>query len=333
MSDQKLPENPNIGIVYDPNTLHEIWLAGGCFWGVQAYFDRIYGVAETSVGYANGKTENPTYSELKKTGHAETVKVHYDPGRVSLKTLLEYYFLIIDPTSVNRQGADAGTQYRTGIYYLDDSDLPIILSAIKEEQKKHKEKIVTEVKKLEHYFLAEEYHQEYLENNPDGYCHVDFSKLRNVRPSSTSHSYHKPSEEEMKKGLTPMQLNVTQKNETEPPFQNPFWNTFERGIYVDVVTGEPLFLSSDKFNSGCGWPSFSKPVKTDSIVEKSDNSHQMHRIEVRSEIGDSHLGHVFPDGPKEQGGLRYCINSASLRFIPIDRMEAEGYAEYISQVK
>ena len=333
MSNQQLPENPNIGVAYEQDKLHDIWLAGGCFWGVQAYFDRIYGVAETTVGYANGKTANPSYQELKNTGHVETVNVRYDPSKVKLGTLLDYYFRIIDPTSVNRQGGDSGTQYRTGIYYAVDGDLPIISSAIAEEQKKYKAPIVTEVGKLEHYYLAEEYHQQYLEQNPGGYCHVDFSKLKNTQHNVKPVSYQKPGEKEIKKQLTPTQYKVTQENATEPQFQNPYWDQFALGIYVDIVTGEPLFLSTDKFRSNCGWPSFSRPIKTDLIIEKNDDSHHRHRTEVRSRVGDSHLGHVFEDGLKEEGGLRYCINSASLRFVPLDKMEAEGYAEYIPSIK
>jgi peptide methionine sulfoxide reductase msrA/msrB len=174
----RLPENPNAGIDYSGAKLREIWLAGGCFWGVQAYFARIYGVAKTDVGYANGRTADPSYHEISSTGHAETVHISYDPEKVSLKELLGWYFKIINPLSLNRQGYDFGKQYRTGIYYRDDEDLEIIKEAVKEEQKKHSRRIVTEVLKLQNYYPAEEYHQDYLEKNPRGYCHVDFSSLR-----------------------------------------------------------------------------------------------------------------------------------------------------------
>jgi methionine-R-sulfoxide reductase/methionine-S-sulfoxide reductase len=328
-----LPENPNSGIVYDNSKLRDIWLAGGCFWGVQAFFNRIYGVAETTVGYANGKTENPSYYELSHTGHVETVHLRYDPEKVDLRTLLEYFFKIIDPTSVNRQGGDFGEQYRTGIYFADEADLDIILSTIAEVQKKYSKPIATEIKKLVHYYTAEEYHQDYLEKNPGGYCHVNFALLNSIKPVNSDGSYKKPDKKELKEKLTSVQYQVTQENLTEPPFNNEYWDHHERGIYVDIVTGEPLFVSSDKFDSGCGWPSFTKPVKKDAVVEKKDNSHGMQRMEIRSHSGDSHLGHVFDDGPKISGGLRYCINSAALSFIPLDKMEEKGYGSYISLVE
>jgi len=328
-----LPKNLNTGVKYEKDKLHDIWFAGGCFWGVQAYFSRIYGVAETTVGYANGKTENPSYHELSNTGHAETVHISYDPDRVSLRTLLEHLFMIIDPTSINRQGGDFGTQYRTGIYYSDENDKQVIYSVIGEEQKKYKDPIAVEVIELEHYYLAEDYHQDYLENNPGGYCHVNFETLKNTIPKVDSTNYNKLEQSEIKKILSPMEFLVTQESHTEPPFENAYWEQNEQGIYVDVVTGEPLFVSSEKFDSGCGWPSFTRPIDNDVIMEKHDVSHGMLRTEVRSRVGDSHLGHVFNDGPKEKGGLRYCINSASLRFIPLDKMEENGYGQFVCLIK
>lgn len=325
---RKLPDNPNSGVEYDAAKLHEICLAGGCFWGVQAYFKRIYGVYETAAGYANGKTENPSYENLSISGHAEAVRIKYDPRRVSLRVILEYFFKIIDPTALNRQGADIGAQYRTGIYYINDEDLPVINEAVKKEQVKYSKPIITQVAKLIHFYPAEEYHQDYLEKNPGGYCHVDFSSL-----NTKINEYQKPDDNTIKNSLSEMQYLVTQKNYTEPAFENLYWNHFEKGIYVDCVTGEALFVSSDKFESGCGWPSFSKPVNLDALTEKEDDTYGMNRTEVRSRVGDSHLGHVFPDGPKQSGGLRYCINSASLRFIPLADMEREGYKEFIPLVK
>lgn len=311
--------------------LSEIWLAGGCFWGVEEYFSRMDGVIETSVGYANGDTENPNYHDIPYTGHAETVYVRYDAGKISLRILLEQYFKIIDPTSMNRQGNDAGSQYRTGIYYTDESEKKIIMEVISEEQKRYRAPIVTEVKPLKHYYPAEEYHQAYLKKNPTGYCHIDFSTL--PKPTVEAGLYKKPSQEEVRKSLSELQYDVTQQNSTEPPFKNEYWDNHKKGIYVDIVTGEPLFTSTDKFDSGCGWPGFTKPIDEAVIKEKEDRSHFMLRTEVRSRAGDSHLGHVFDDGPAAEGGLRYCINSASLRFIPLEEMEAKGYGKYVSLVK
>ena len=330
MINNTLPVNPNIGIEYTTNELHEIFLAGGCFWGVEAYFKRIFGVAEVTVGYANGKIQNPTYYDISTTGHVEAVSVKFDPNRVSLQTLLQYFFKIIEPTSLNKQGNDIGTQYRTGIYYNNIADLNIIKIVIENEQKKYKQPIVTEVLPLDNYYLAEEYHQEYLEKNPNGYCHIDFSKLNDIVKQD---SYTKPNEEILKRNLSPLQYKVTQENATEPQFANEYWDNHKKGIYVDVVTGEPLFISTDKFESGCGWPSFTRPIDQNSITEKIDTTHGMTRTEVRSKVGESHLGHLFNDGPEEQGGLRYCINNASLRFIPIEEMEASDYDKFISLIK
>jgi len=314
--------------------LSEIWLAGGCFWGVEEYFSRIDGVLETSVGYANGTTENPGYYDIAVAGHAETVYIRYDSDRVSLEDLLEYYFRIIDPTSMNKQGNDIGKQYRTGIYYTDESEKNTIMEFISREQEKYKAPIVTEVKPLENYYPAEEYHQDYLKKNPSGYCHIDFSSLQQpAKPKVEADSYKKPTRAEIKNSLSELQCSVTQQNSTEPPFANEYWDNHSKGIYVDIVTGEPLFASTDKFDSGCGWPSFTRPIDPSAVKEKADRSHFMLRTEVRSRAGDSHLGHVFDDGPAEEGGLRYCINSASLRFIPLEQMEEKGYGKYISIVK
>ena len=310
----------------------EIYLAGGCFWGTEKYLENIPGILTTEVGYANGNTDNPTYEEVcyNNTGHAETVKVEYDDDRIGLLYILELYYDVINPVSINRQGGDVGSQYRTGIYYVDDRDEAVIQGSIDELQKKYKEKIAIEVKPLINYYKAEEYHQKYLDKNPDGYCHIGADKFEKAKKAvDTRIKFVKKPTEELKKTLTETQFAVTQNNATEPPFRNEYFDKFEEGIYVDITTGEPLFMSDDKFESGCGWPSFSKPIDTDLVTNIIDRSHGMVRTEVRSKIGDSHLGHVFEDGPRDKGGLRYCINSASLKFIPKEKMEQEGYGEYL----
>ena len=327
-----LPKNPNKGVDYTNAQTRVIYLAGGCFWGVEAYFSHVYGVKSTATGYANGKTENPGYYDIKETGHAETVRVEYDPERVTLESLLKRFFTIIDSTLLNRQGGDVGTQYRTGIYYENESDLPAIEAAIAQECALRNEPVVTEVQMLHGFYSAEDYHQAYLEKNPTGYCHVNFSSLYD-QPQLQKKEYEKPSKEELKKKLTPMQYRVTQFGDTEPPFRNEYYDEFADGIYVDIVTGEPLFLSSDKFESSCGWPSFSKPVEEQRVKENEDFSFGRIRTEVKSASGGSHLGHVFDDGPAAMGGLRYCINSAAVRFVPLDKMEDEGYGAYIPRLK
>ena len=301
----------------------EIYLAGGCFWGLEEYFSRISGVLQTSVGYANGQVETTNYQLIKETDHAETVQVIYDEKVVSLREILLYYFRVIDPLSVNQQGNDRGRQYRTGIYYKDEEDLPTINTVVREQELLIGRKIAVEVEKLRHYILAEDYHQDYLKKNPGGYCHIDVRDAE--KPLIDAADYEKPSQEVLKEKLSEESYRVTQEAATEAPFSNDYDQTFEEGIYVDITTGEPLFFAKDKFASGCGWPSFSRPISKELIHYYQDLSHGMERIEVRSRSGNAHLGHVFTDGPQELGGLRYCINSASLRFIAKEDMEAAGY--------
>lgn len=315
-----------------------IYLAGGCFWGVEEYFSRLAGVRDAVSGYANGNIENPTYRQVcsGNTGFAETVKVTYDPKIIPLSTILRQYFSIIDPTILNRQGNDIGTQYRTGIFYTDSADLPIIEQVMREEAAKFSKPIVVEFEPLKNFYPAEDYHQDYLKKNPFGYCHISFDGIDQVNKElrdNQKKQYIKPSDEEIRAKLSKESYEVTQHAATERPFTGKYVNNFEKGIYVDIVTGEPLFVSSDKFESGCGWPSFSKPIDRNSVTEHFDGSYGMSRIEVKSKIGQSHLGHVFNDGPRELGGLRYCINSASLRFIPLNEMDKEGYGQYKSLVK
>lgn len=301
----------------------EIYLAGGCFWGLEEYFSRISGVLQTSVGYANGQVETTNYQLIKETDHAETVQVVYDEKVVSFREILLYYFRVIDPLSVNQQGNDRGRQYRTGIYYKDEEDLPTINTVVREQELLIGRKIAVEVEKLRHYILAEDYHQDYLKKNPGGYCHIDVRDAE--KPLIDAANYEKPSQAVLRESLSEESYRVTQEAATEAPFSNAYDQTFEEGLYVDITTGEPLFFAKDKFASGCGWPSFSRPISKELIHYYQDLSHGMERIEVRSRSGNAHLGHVFTDGPQELGGLRYCINSASLRFIAKDEMEEAGY--------
>ena len=279
-----------------------IYLAGGCFWGVEAFISRLKGVNQTEVGYANGMDLAPTYEKVctGKTGHAETVKVTYNPQIISLEEILENFFKIIDPYTRNRQGNDIGTQYRTGIYWQEDFQKDIVLNFLRERQKESPNRIVTEAHAIRNFYPAEAYHQKYLERNPQGYCHID---LNLIDDKEFDH-------------LTKEEYEITQLAMTEPPFSGKYDDFFEDGVYVDVVDGEVLFSSEDKFDSGCGWPAFSKAINEDAITKNRDFSHGTTRIEVRSAKANSHLGHLFHDGPG--GSPRYCINSAALKFIPKD---------------
>ena len=300
-----------------------IYFAGGCFWGVEKFFNQFTGVKSTQVGYANGPNKAPSYEEVcHSSGHAETVKLDYDENIITLNELLDYFFMIIDPLSKNKQGNDIGIQYRTGIYYTSQEQIPIIKDFCDKKEKKLGKKLAVEILALNNFFPAENYHQMYLDKNPGGYCHIPKSlfKLNQQKKGMN--------EKELRNRIGDLAYEVTQNAETEKPFSGKYDKFFDKGIYVDIVSGEPLFISSDKFDSGCGWPAFSKPIKKDALIEKKDFSHFMIRTEVRSSKANSHLGHVFDDGPEKKGGLRYCINSAALKFIPFDNMEKEGYGEY-----
>lgn len=309
----------------------EIYLAGGCFWGTQAYFDMIDGVIATEVGYANGITENPTYKQVctGATGFVETTKIIYNPLKINLYQLLEQFFRTINPTSLNKQGGDIGTQYRTGVYSLNNEDRQTVREFFELVKNNYDKEIVVENKIIENYYIAEEYHQKYLEKNPGGYCHVDLSLSSDDLKYT---KYVKPSDEELKIKLTEKQYQITQNADTEMPYSSEYEDNYEKGLYVDIVTGQPLFASTDKFDSGCGWPSFSRPIE-DTVNYYEDNKLNRKRIEVKSKSGDTHLGHVFNDGPKELGGLRYCINGDSLKFIPYDEMDEKGYSEYKKYVE
>lgn len=313
------------------SNLKEIYLGGGCFWGTQGYFDRIKGVEFTQVGYANGKSKDTSYYEISNTDHAEVVRVKFNANVVDINEILEHYFRIIDPFSINKQGNDIGRQYRTGIYYNDESLKPIIIEFIRAKQAKFDKKIAVEIEPLKNYVEAEEYHQKYLEKNPNGYCHIDLN-LAN-KPLYDESKFKLPSKDELKKTLSDLEYRVTQEKATERPYSSKYDKFDERGIYVDIVSKKPLFSSSDKYDAGCGWPSFTKPITTDATSYNRDLSYGMDRIEVTSRQSGSHLGHVFDDGLSDKGGLRYCINGASLEFIPYDEMDKRGYSEYKVYVK
>lgn len=309
-----------------------IYLAGGCFWGVEEYFQRIPGVRDVISGYANGKTTDPVYETIDATDHAETVKIIYDSNRVSIGEILTYYFRIIDPTSINQQGNDIGRQYRTGIYYESEDVKQVASLVMAEEAKKYKEPLAVELAPLTRFYPAETYHQDYLRKNPGGYCHIDLSLANVPIGEEDKAKYTKPDDQTLKQKLSELAYLVTQENETERPFSSELDQEFDPGIYVDAATGQPLFSSDDKYDSGCGWPAFTKPITSGTVKETKDSSYGMDRIEVRSSSGDSHLGHVFEDGPADKGGLRYCINGAALKFIPLAEMEQAGYGDYLIYV-
>ncbi|WP_067142930.1 peptide-methionine (R)-S-oxide reductase MsrB [Oceanivirga salmonicida] len=308
----------------------EIYLAGGCFWGLEEYLQRLDGVIDVISGYGNGKFDDTSYNKLHITDHAETVHVIYDKEKISLNKILDYYYRVVNPVSINKQGNDRGRQYRTGIYYVDANDYDVIKKSLDKLQTKYDKKIAIELEKLRNFVVAEEYHQDYLKKNPDGYCHIDVSLADDVVVSEAD--YPKYSEEKIKQ-LNKLQYEVTQNADTEASFGNKYWDFFEDGIYVDIASGEPLFSSKDKYNSFCGWPSFTKPIVREVVKYSEDNSFNMKRTEVRSRSANSHLGHVFDDGPKDKGGLRYCINSAALDFIPYDKMDELGYGYLKKLVK
>jgi len=346
------------GVYYNsagtPINTKTIYLAGGCFWGLEAYMERVDGVVDAISGYANGNpnVKDPSYEQvIAGSGHAETVKVVYDADKIDLETVLKYYFRVIDPTSLNKQGNDRGVQYRTGIYYTDAADKAIIDRALQQLKGKYSQKIVVEEKPLANFALAEEYHQDYLAKNPNGYCHIDLSLADDKVQASGSSGTKKLTEattvqqaldpkryanfdkNALKNTLTKSQYDITQKAGTERAFSHEYDHLFAPGIYVDVVSGEPLFLSTHKYDSGCGWPSFWQPIAPEVITEHKDMAFNMVRTEVRSRVADSHLGHVFNDGPKDKTGLRYCINGGALQFIPVDKMPQSGYGVFVDMVK
>ncbi|MDG4658437.1 peptide-methionine (S)-S-oxide reductase MsrA [Ectobacillus antri] len=302
--------------------------AGGCFWCMVKPFDEIDGVYGIVSGYTGGHTENPTYKEVcsETTGHYEAVQITFDPSRLSYEELLEMYWRQIDPTDAGGQFHDRGQSYQTAIFYHTEEQRKKAEASKRAlaESGVFKKPIVTEILPAKPFYPAEEYHQDYYKKNSFRY---EMYRKGSGRDAFLKKHWPK-NNEHLKEKLTDMQFYVTQENGTEPPFQNEFWDHQEEGLYVDIVSGEPLFSSRDKFDSGCGWPSFTKPVMSASVKEHVDLSHRMVRTEVRSREADSHLGHVFDDGPRDKGGLRYCINSAALRFIPKEDLEREGYGDF-----
>lgn len=314
--------------------MKKIYLAGGCFWGLEQYMSVVKGVEKTQVGYANGVTENPTYEEVCSgvTGHAETVEITYNEQLVSLAFLLWLFFDVIDPLSVNRQGNDVGSQYRSGIYYIHKEDAPVISREIKRLSDYLGQKTTIEVESLRAFYLAEEEHQKYLEKHPGGYCHIGQDKIERAAKAVVDPStFEKQRLETLRNILPDLSYRVTMENATERPFSFDF-SANGKGIYVDITTGEPLFSSEDLFESGCGWPSFSNSIDPNVVKYKEDLTYGMERIEVRSRVGDAHLGHIFDDGPVDRGGLRFCINGAALRFIPLEEMSKNGYGNLIEPI-